>query len=334
MAERIFVSGHRGMVGSAVCRRLAAVGGYTTITAGREQLDLSNQQAVFDFFAQERPQSQVICAAVVGGIVANDTYPADFIGHNLMIQTNLLEAARRFSCQRTIFMASACIYPRITEQPMQVEQLLTGALEPTNEWYAVAKLAGIKMGQAYRRQLGLDIVSVLPANLYGPHDSFDLENSHVVPGLMRRFYEAKLQGTQSVAVWGSGRGRREFLHVDDTADATIFLLNKMRGNSGVSGDANAVPEVINIGYGEDITIADLAQKIKAVVGYEGELVFDTSRPDGTPRKLLDSAPLMTMGWSPRITLQDGLASTYQWLVNNVANLREIKPDAWRAGAAR
>ena len=316
--DKIFVSGHRGMVGSAVCRTLAQQGYNNIIVAGRDELDLTNQQAVFDFFAVHKPQAQIICAAVVGGIIANDTFPADFIGQNLMIQTNLLEAARRFDCAKTVFMASGCIYPRLSEQPIREEQLLTGALEPTNQWYAVAKLAGIKMGQAYRRQYGLDMVSVLPANLYGTGDSFDLENSHVIPGLMRRFHIAKMEQAKQVTVWGSGRAMREFMHVDDLAAATVFLMQQAQ-----------VEEIINIGYGEDMTIAELAQLMKTTVGFSGELCFDASRPDGTPRKLLDSSHLFSLGWRPTIPLAQGLAATYHWFVENIETLREVNPQAWQ-----
>ncbi len=316
--DKIFVSGHRGMVGSAVCRTLAQQGYNNIIFAGRDELDLTNQQAVFDFFAVHKPQAQVICAAVVGGIIANDTFPADFIGQNLMIQTNLLEAARRFDCAKTVFMASGCIYPRLSKQPIREEQLLTGALESTNQWYAVAKLAGIKMGQAYRRQYGLDMVSVLPANLYGTGDSFDLENSHVIPGLMRRFHIAKMEQAKQVTVWGSGRAMREFMHVDDLAAATVFLMQQAQ-----------VEEIINIGYGEDMTIAELAQLMKTTVGFSGELCFDASRPDGTPRKLLDSSHLFALGWRPTIPLAQGLAATYHWFVENIETLREVNPQAWQ-----
>ncbi len=316
--DKIFVSGHRGMVGSAVCRTLAQQGYNNIIVAGRDELDLTNQQAVFDFFAVHKPQAQIICAAVVGGIIANDTFPADFIGQNLMIQTNLLEAARRFDCAKTVFIASGCIYPRLSEQPIGEEQLLTGSLEPTNQWYAVAKLAGIKMGQAYRRQYGLDIVSVLPTNLYGTGDSFDLENSHVIPGLMRRFHIAKMEQAKQVTVWGSGRAMREFMHVDDLAAATVFLMQQAQ-----------VEEIINIGYGEDMTIAELAQLMKTTVGFSGELCFDASRPDGTPRKLLDSSHLFSLGWRPTIPLAQGLAATYHWFVENIETLREVNPQAWQ-----
>lgn len=319
--HRIYVSGHAGMVGSAVCRRLRAEGFENIATAGRAELDLTDQRAVFDFFARERPDAQVICAAVVGGIVANDTYPADFIGQNLMMQTNLLEAARRFGCAKTLFMGSGCIYPRDTAQPMREEQLLTGPLEKTNEWYAMAKLAGIKMGQAYRRQHGLDVVSLLPANLYGTGDSFHPENSHVIPGMMRRFHEAKAAGEAEVAVWGTGAVRREFLHVDDTAAATVFV---MRQAGLAAGD-----DVLNVGYGEDVAIAELARLMREVVGFAGEVTFDASRPEGTPRKWLDSSRLFAMGWRPTIDLREGLAATYEWFCAHRNQLREVAPDAWR-----
>ena len=318
-ANKIYVSGHRGMVGSAVCRTLRRQGFENILTVGRENLDLTDQRAVFDFFAAEKPEVQVVCAAVVGGIVANDSYPGDFIGRNLMIQTNLLEAARRFSCAKTLFVASSCIYPRDTAQPMHEEQLLSGALEPTNQWYAVAKLAGMKMGQAYRRQFGLDITSVLPTSLYGPGDNFGWESSHVIPGIMRKLHAAKLSNAAAATIWGTGRVRREFMHVDDLADALVFLMRQ-----------EALPEFINIAYGEDLSINDLALLIKKTVGFEGQLQYDQTQPNGPKRKLLASDKLFGLGWRPRISLEKGLADTYAWFLKNTEQLREVHPDTGRA----
>ena len=318
-ANKIYVSGHRGMVGSAVCRTLRRQGFENILTVGRENLDLTDQRAVFDFFAAEKPEVQVVCAAVVGGIVANDNYPGDFIGRNLMIQTNLLEAARRFSCTKTLFVASSCIYPRDATQPMHEEQLLSGALEPTNQWYAVAKLAGIKMGQAYRRQFGLDITSVLPTSLYGPGDNFDWKNSHVIPGIMRKLHAAKLSNAAVATIWGSGRAMREFMHVDDLADALVFLMRQ-----------EDPPELLNIAYGEDWSIDDLALLIKKTVGFEGQLQYDQTQPNGPKRKLLASDKLFGLGWRPRISLEKGLADTYEWFLKNTEQLREVHPDTGRA----
>lgn len=312
--QRVYVSGHNGMVGRAVCRELARQRFTDVVTANRQDLDLTNQQSVFDFFSQAKPQAQIICAAVVGGITANHNFPADFIGQNLMMQTNLFEAAKRFGCAKTLFMGSSCIYPRLTRQPMSEEQLLTGALEPTNEWYAIAKLSGIKMGQAYQRQFGMAVTSLLPTNLYGMGDNFDLEHSHVIPGLMHRLHLAKISNADTVTVWGSGRVRREFLHVDDLAKATLFIMQ-----------TPAQDNLFNVGQGHDITIAELAEIIKNVVGYEGRLVFDASKPDGTPQKLLNSSRLLSLGWQPTIELKQGLADTYHWFTQNYnQGLRDSK----------
>lgn len=304
------------MLGGAVCRALEKDGFKNILRADRRELDLRDQRAVFDFFAAHKPDAQIICAAVVGGIVANDNYPGDFIGANLMMETNLLEAARRAGCRQTLFVGSSCIYPRDTAQPMREEQLLTGALEETNQWYAMAKLAGIKMGQAYRRQYGMNICSVLPTNLYGPGDNFDLECSHVIPGLMHKAHIAKNADAPHMTVWGSGRARREFMHVDDAAEAIVFILQQQ-----------PAPEILNIGSGGEVTIEQLTTLIKRAVGYHGDTRYDDSRPDGTPRKLLDTTRLSGMGWQSRINLQDGLADTYRWFLQNEDNLREVNPGA-------
>ena len=298
--KRVFVAGHSGLVGSAVCRRLEA-NGVEPVIMSRAELDLTDQRAVSDWFGSSAIDEVYLAAAHVGGIHANDTYPADFIRNNLTIQSNVIHSAWTHGVRKLLFLGSSCIYPKDAPQPMREESLLTGPLEPTNQWYAVAKIAGIKMCQAYRKQYGFDAISVMPTNLYGPGDNFDLENSHVLPALLRKFHEAKLSGSDSVEVWGSGSPRREFLHVDDLADACVFL---MRDYSS--------PEIVNVGWGKDISIAELAQLIAGVVGFEGRLEFDNSKPDGTLRKLLDTSRLTSLGWQPTIALCDGIAETYYW----------------------
>lgn len=296
--KRIFVAGHRGMVGAAIVRRLARED-CTVLTAARDELDLREQSQVRAWLAQHRPEVVVVAAAKVGGILANDSYPADFLYENLMIEANLIEAAWRYGARKLLFLGSSCIYPRLADQPISEEALLTGALEPTNEWYAVAKIAGIKLCQAYRRQHGFDCISAMPTNLYGPGDNYDLATSHVLPALIRKVDHAKRTGS-AVEIWGSGAPLREFLHADDCADACVFLLRQYSEESHV-----------NVGYGSDITIGDLTRLVMAVVGYDGRITHDRSKPDGTPRKLLDSARLRAMGWQPRITLADGIADAYR-----------------------
>jgi len=302
-ASKIYVAGHRGMVGSAICRRLRELGYENLVTRGREELDLTVQAAVEQFFATERPEYVFLAAAKVGGIHANRTFPAEFIYQNLEIQTHVIHAAYRYGVKKLLFLGSSCIYPRLAPQPIKEEYLLTGPLEETNQWYAVAKIAGLKMVQAYRRQYGFCGICLMPTNLYGPGDNFDLATSHVVPALLRKFHEAKQAGARQVVVWGTGRPRREFLHVDDLADAAIFLMQHYDDE-----------EIINVGVGEDITIRELAELIREVVGYEGEIVFDASMPDGTPRKLLDVSRLFALGWRPRMDLRAGLEQTYRWMV--------------------
>jgi GDP-L-fucose synthase len=299
--DRIFIAGHNGLVGSAILRRLKAEDYRNLQVRSRVDLDLENQQAVNDFFDDERPQYVFLAAAKVGGIMANDTYPAEFIRSNLVIQMNVIEAARRTGVRKLLFLGSSCIYPKHAEQPIKEEALLTGPLEPTNEAYAVAKIAGIKMCQSYNRQYGTNFVSVMPTNLYGPNDNFDLMGSHVLPALMRKFHEAKVSDSPEVVVWGSGRVYREFLHVDDMADASVFAMQHHDGS-----------QILNIGCGKDVTIAEVAHLVKETVGYDGAVVFDTSKPDGSPRKLLDVSRLFALGWKPRIDLQQGLADTYAW----------------------
>jgi GDP-L-fucose synthase len=302
----IFVAGGRGLVGSALCRALAARGFTRVLAPSRSALDLRDRDAVTRFFTAERPDYVFMAAAKVGGIVANDTYPADFIRDNLEIQTNVIDAAYRAGARKLCFLGSSCIYPRLAPQPLNESALLTGPLEPTNQWYAIAKIAGIKMCQAYALQHGFNAISVMPTNLYGPGDNFDLETSHVLPALLRKFHAAKTTGAPEVTVWGSGTPRREFLYVDDLADALCFLMERYDS-----------PEIINVGWGEDVTIAELARTIADIVGFRGGIVFDRSKPDGTPRKLLDVGKLGALGWRARTSLQDGIRATYDWYLANV-----------------
>jgi GDP-L-fucose synthase len=304
--KRIFVAGHKGMVGSAVVRRLAREG-CEVITAGREQADLLRQDETERFMADARPDAVVMAAARVGGILANDTYPAEFLYQNLMIEANITAAAHGAGVNRMLFLGSSCIYPKFADQPIDEEALLTGPLEPTNEWYAVAKIAGIKLVQAYRRQYGRDYISAMPTNLYGPGDNFDLSTSHVLPALIRKVHEAKLRGDRAITIWGTGTPRREFLHADDCADALVFLLKSY------SGDLH-----INVGSGTDVTILELAQMICRIVGFTGAIEHDLTKPDGTPRKLMSAERLRALGWAPSISLEDGIASTYRWFLENAA----------------
>ncbi len=308
------------MVGAAIVRALEAQGTSNIITRTHAELDLTDQAAVNAFFAAERPQQVYLAAAKVGGIWANNTYPAEFIYQNLMIEANIIHAAKKYGVERLLFLGSSCIYPRLAEQPMREEALLTGTLEPTNEPYAIAKIAGIKLCESYNRQYGTDFRSVMPTNLYGPGDNFELENSHVIPALIRKFHEAKTTGEPSVEVWGSGKPRREFLHVDDMAEACLFVM----GLAAETYHANTQPMLshINVGTGQDVTIADLAQTVKAVTGFQGEIHFDASKPDGAPRKLLDVSRLRRMGWQPRTDLREGLGQTYDWFLANPSQLRK------------
>ena len=299
--DRIFVAGHRGLVGSAIVRHLRANGFDNLLLRGREQLDLTRQEQVERFFAAERPTHVFLAAARVGGILVNDRQPADFIRDNLQIQTHVIDSAWRNGARKLLFLGSSCIYPRLAPQPMPEECLLTGPLEPTNQWYAIAKIAGLKMCQAYRRQHGFDAIAVMPTNIYGPGDNFIAEGSHVVPALIRRFDEARQRGDAEVVVWGSGTPRREFLHVDDLADALVFLMRRYSDEGPV-----------NVGWGEDISIRDLAAMIAGIVGYPGRITFDTTRPDGTPRKLLDVSRMSALGWQPKIPLEQGLRQTWDW----------------------
>jgi GDP-L-fucose synthase len=305
--ELIFVAGHNGLVGSAICRALEGRGITSIVTRSRAELELRDQQAVDRFFADVRPAYVFLAAAKVGGILANDSYPAEFLGENLAIQTHVIEAAYRHGVEKLCFLGSSCIYPKLAHQPISESELLTGPLEPTNEWYAIAKIAGIKMCQAYAKQYGFNAISVMPTNLYGPGDNFDLATSHVLPALLRKFHAAVVEDLDAVTVWGTGTPRREFLHVDDLADALCFLME--------SYDS---PEIINIGCGEDVSIRELARLIAKITGFGGRIEFDTTKPDGTPRKLLDVSKLTGLGWRARIPLEEGIRSTYAWYLANVA----------------
>ena len=307
--KRIWVAGHTGMVGSALVRRLAPEG-CDLVTVDRGAVDLRRQSDVEAWLEKANPDGVFLAAARVGGIYANDTHPAEFLYDNLAIEANVIEASRRAGVKKLMLLGSSCIYPKLATQPMDEDQLLTGPLEPTNEWYAVAKIAGVKMCQAYRLQYGCNFISVMPTNLYGQGDNFDLTQSHVIPGLMRRMHEAKLAGAAEVAVWGTGAAKREFLHVDDMADACVHLFQHY-----------GQPAHVNIGTGEDISIAALSAMVKEVVGYQGELVFDPGKPDGTPRKLLDVNRLHELGWRHKIGLRQGLAATYRWFEMNMASAR-------------
>ena len=298
--SKIYIAGHRGMVGSAIIRRLQKNGFTNLVTRTSKELDLINQQAVADFFASEKPRFVFLAAAKVGGIVANNTYRAEFIYENIMIQSNIIHNSYLNNVKKLLFLGSSCIYPKMAPQPLKEEYLLTGVLEPTNEPYAIAKIAGIKMCDAYRSQHGCNFISVMPTNLYGPNDNYDLNNSHVLPALIRKFHTAKVQNLSSVEIWGTGTPKREFLHVDDLADACFSLMQNYNE-----------PGLINIGVGEDISIQDLALLVKKIVNYEGELKFDSSKPDGTPRKLMDVSKLHSLGWKHKINLEEGIKSVYK-----------------------
>jgi GDP-L-fucose synthase len=308
--SRIYVAGHRGLVGSAIVRALQHQGYRNLVLRTRAELDLTEQAAVRNFFQSERPDAVIMAAARVGGIYANNSHPALFMRDNLLIQDNVIDAAHRSGVGKFVFLGSSCIYPKLAPQPIKEEYLLTGPLEPTNEWYAIAKIAGVKMCQAYRREFGFSAISLMPTNLYGPGDNFDLQNSHVLPGLIRRFHEAKVGGNETVTVWGTGTPRREFLHVDDLADAVLHLLRTYDGE-----------DIVNIGWGEDVTIRELAELVVSVTGYDGRLVFDSTKPDGTPRKLLDTSRLTGLGWRPQIPLKTGIERTYAWFREHAADAR-------------
>jgi len=302
--KKVWVAGHRGMVGSALVRRLQSEG-CEVLTTGRDQVDLRRQAEVERWMGDARPDAVFVAAAKVGGILANDSLPADFLYENLMIEANIVQAAHGGGVEKLLFLGSSCIYPKLASQPMAEDALLTGPLEPTNQWYAIAKIAGVKLCQAYRRQHGADFISAMPTNLYGPGDNYDLNGSHVLPALIRKIEAAKTGGTDAVEIWGSGTPMREFLHVDDLADACVFLLQRYSGE-----------EHVNVGSGQELSIRQLAELIAEVVGYRGGFRFDASKPDGAPRKLLDTRKLETLGWSARISLRDGIAHAYDWYLNN------------------
>jgi GDP-L-fucose synthase len=308
--SRIFVAGHRGLVGTAIVRALSTQGYRNLLLRTHAELDLGDQREVRRFFDETRPEAVIMAAARVGGIHANSSRPAEFIRDNLLIQDNVIDSAHRSGVGKFVFLGSSCIYPKLAPQPIKEDYLLSGPLEPTNEWYAIAKIAGVKMCQAFRRQYGFNAISLMPTNLYGPGDNFDLQNSHVLPALIRKIHEAKIRKDAQIVVWGTGTPRREFLHVDDLADAVLYLLQTYDEES-----------ILNIGWGEDVTIRELAELIVSVIDYKGELAFDTSKPDGVPRKLLDVERLRALGWRPKIPLRLGVEQTYRWFLENFTDAR-------------
>lgn len=311
--DTVFIAGHRGMVGSAIYRRLEAEGYTNLLTRTRQELDLRNQADVYQFFEDEQPDVVIIAAAKVGGILANDQYPYAFLHENLIIEDNLIHASHQNDVEKLIFLGSSCIYPKFANQPIREDSLLTDSLEPTNQWYAIAKIAGVKLVESLRKQFDRDYISLMPTNLYGPGDNFDLETSHVLPAMLRKFHEAANDSHRPVKLWGTGSPMREFLHVDDFTDAVFFVLrNKMDDH------------LYNIGTGKDITIAKLAEKIQAITGHQGDIVWDTDKPDGTPRKLLDVSKISEEGWNHQIDVEEGIRKTYEWYVENEKNIREVQ----------
>nr|WP_304413394.1 GDP-L-fucose synthase [Methanosarcina sp. 2.H.A.1B.4] len=306
--SKIYVAGHRGLVGSALKRKLESKGYTNLLFRTHKELDLTNQQAVNEFFEQEKPEYVFLAAAKVGGILANSTYPAQFIYENLMIESNIIHASYKYGVKKLLFLGSSCIYPKLAPQPLKEEYLLTGTLEETNEAYAIAKIAGIRLCKHYNQQYGANFISVMPTNLYGPNDNFDLETSHVMPALIRKFHEAKVNNKPEVVVWGTGKPLREFMHVDDMADACVYLMENY--------DFSEIGEFVNIGVGEDVTINELVELIKEVVGFEGKIKYETSKPDGTPRKLMDVTKLNGLGWKARISLKKGIERTYEWYIQS------------------
>lgn len=309
---KIYIAGHRGLVGSAIHRKLMKDGYTNLVVRTSKELDLRDKGQVDSFFKEEKPEFVFVAAAKVGGIVANNEFPADFIRDNLMIQTNVIDASYRNQVEKLLFLGSTCIYPKLAPQPLKEEYLLTGPLEPTNDAYALAKIAGIKMCQSYNKQYGTNYISAMPTNLYGENDNFDLQSSHVMPALIRKFHEAKLSNQPSVEVWGTGTPKREFLYSDDLADACVYLMNHYNDD-----------EIINIGVGEDVSIKELAETVQRVVGFEGELKFDTTKPDGTPRKLVDTTKINQLGWKANVELEDGIRKAYDWFLNNTDKLEKV-----------
>ncbi|WP_290756509.1 MULTISPECIES: GDP-L-fucose synthase [unclassified Exiguobacterium] len=309
---KIYIAGHRGLVGSAIHRKLMKDGYMNLVVRTSKELDLRDKEQVDRFFKEEKPEFVFVAAAKVGGIVANNEFPADFIRDNLMIQTNVIDASYRNQVEKLLFLGSTCIYPKLAPQPLKEEYLLTGPLEPTNDAYALAKIAGIKMCQSYNKQYGTNYISAMPTNLYGENDNFDLQSSHVMPALIRKFHEAKLSNQSSVEVWGTGTPKREFLYSDDLADACVYLMNHYNED-----------EIINIGVGEDVSIKELAETVQRVVGFEGELKFDTTKPDGTPRKLVDTTKINQLGWTAKVELEDGIRKAYDWFLNNTDKLEKV-----------
>ena len=311
--KKIYIAGHNGMVGSAIWRTLTAKGYTNLIGVSSKELDLKNQQAVIDFITKEQPEVIIDAAAKVGGILANNNFPYQFLMENMQIQNNLISSAHEFGIEKFIFLGSSCIYPKLAPQPLKEDYLLTASLEPTNEWYALAKITGVKTCQALRNQFGKDYVSLMPTNLYGTHDNFDLNSSHVLPAMMRKFHEAKENNNAAVTLWGSGTPMREFLFVDDMAAAVVFALE------------NKLPDYLyNIGTGEDLTIHDLATTIQKIVGHQGEIIWDASKPDGTPRKLMDISKMHELGWKHQVNLEEGIAKTYTWFLENIESFKEVK----------
>jgi GDP-L-fucose synthase len=311
--SKIYIAGHNGMVGSAIWRTLTAKGYTNLIGASSATLDLKNQQAVKDYFAAEKPEVIIDAAAKVGGILANNDFPYQFLMENMQIQNNLIDTALQSGVEKFIFLGSSCIYPKLAPQPLKEEYLLTDSLEPTNEWYAIAKITGVKACQAIRNQFGKDYVSLMPTNLYGTHDNFDLNSSHVLPAMMRKFHEAKMNNNEPVELWGSGTPKREFLFVDDMAEAVVFALE------------NKLPEYLyNVGTGEDLTIKQLAETIQKITGHQGEIIWDSSKPDGTPRKLMDISKMQALGWKHQVQLEEGIARTYEWFLANAGKFKEVK----------
>lgn len=305
--SKIFVAGHNGLVGSNIVKVLRKQGYENLVVRSRKEVNLTDAEQVQDFFATEKPEYVFLAAAKVGGIMANSTYPVEFLRENLQIQTNIIDSAYRSGAKKLLFLGSSCIYPKMCEQPIKESYLLTGPLEPTNEWYAIAKIAGIKMCQAYTKQYGFNCISLMPTNLYGPGDNFDLESSHVLPALMRKFHDAKMQNQSKVTVWGTGNPRREFLYVEEMADASVYLMKNYNS-----------PEIINVGTGKDVKISELASTVRDIVGFKGDIVYDSTKPDGTPRKLLDTGRINGLGWTAKVGLDEGIRQTYQWFTEKYA----------------